>query len=156
MMQSEVQPATETQNETAPVSGVRRLFRILGFALIWGIIQAATLSSLIAAVWTVIPTDMLTWGADKSNLIGYVSHCSYTPVSTSILMVMFTVGMLITYKMKSRSEVGLRVSLGILLGIVVSSVREVSMLTLFVGLGLGVGIGILIAVIFGMARRVDV
>ena len=63
--------------------------KILSWCFYFGILS----TNLIAAIWTVLPTSILHWGAKKSNFLGYISHCSFAPIST--LMLFFCCGWVI-------------------------------------------------------------
>ncbi|MFX1473383.1 MAG: hypothetical protein ACFFBM_12820, partial [Promethearchaeota archaeon] len=76
-MQSKLQELEVINDQkSATTSKVVGFARIIGMALIWAFIIAAIVGSAAAALWTVIPTEMLEWGASSPNLLGYVSHCS--------------------------------------------------------------------------------
>jgi hypothetical protein len=42
---------------------------------------AGAISSAISAIWTLIPDS----SASKECMLGYLAHCSFTPISTMIL-----------------------------------------------------------------------
>jgi hypothetical protein len=48
----------------------------------YGILLALTITSVLAAILTVLPLP-----ASKPNGLGYVSHCTWAPWSTLILLV---------------------------------------------------------------------
>ena len=46
------------------------------------ILIAGTIASAISTIWTLIPDS----SASKESMLGYKSHCSFTPISTIILI----------------------------------------------------------------------
>ncbi|MHA2141922.1 MAG: hypothetical protein ACXADC_05660 [Candidatus Thorarchaeota archaeon] len=151
-MQSEVQELIEASNQRVDTpSKVVRFITVFGLALIWAFIIAAIVGSLAAAVWTVIPTEMLEWGASKPNLLGYVSHCSFVPISTTILSIVSLVGMLMAWKLNRGREVAKGVFIGTAGGLLVGLLGGID-LAMFIGMGAGVGIGVVLGVFMGLFR----
>ncbi|MFW9845723.1 MAG: hypothetical protein ACFFD6_03160 [Candidatus Thorarchaeota archaeon] len=128
------------------------IVEILGLALVWAFIMAATIGSFAAAIWTLIPTEMLEWGATTPNLIGYVSHCPFTPVSTSILLMVSVIGAVLAWKLTRGREIGLGVFIGTGGGLVVGLAGGID-ITMFMGMGSGVGIGVALGILIGILRR---
>jgi len=50
----------------------------------YGLLLTLTIIVTIAALWTIVPQA----SASKSCLIGYKAHCTFTPVSTLICLVL--------------------------------------------------------------------
>jgi len=46
------------------------------------ILIAGAIASAISTIWTLIPDS----SASKESMLGYKSHCSFTPISTIILI----------------------------------------------------------------------
>ena len=51
------------------------------------ILIAISIGSAISTIWTLIPES----SASKENILGYKSHCTFTPISTIILIFMAVV-----------------------------------------------------------------
>jgi len=66
---------------------VRKSLKFLSKLLLLLILIAGAIASAISAVWTLIP-DL---SASKESMLGYKSHCSFTPISTIILIFMTVV-----------------------------------------------------------------
>ena len=49
------------------------------------------------AVWKVLPDE-----ASKPCLMGYFAHCSFTPISTTILVVLSVIFVLLSWKLLKR------------------------------------------------------
>ncbi len=145
----------QEKTEARQVRGLVRFLNVLGLALVWAFVFAGIIGSLTAAMWTIIPTEMLDWGASTVNLIGYVSHCSYVPLSTIILLAVTGVMTILAYKLKRGRSIGLGVLTGTAGGLLIGLLGGVGV-TMFIGMGSGVGIGILLGIITGMIRRVEV
>ena len=94
------------KQETHQASVVKRVFTTLGYTLVWAFFSALAIGCLAAAIWTVIPTVLLPWGASGANLLGYVSHCSYAPISTFVLSSTSLVGFGRSYKLKRGRDIG--------------------------------------------------
>jgi hypothetical protein len=152
-MQSKLQELEVIRNQkSATTSKVVRFVRIVGMALIWAFIIAAVIGSAAAALWTVIPTEMLEWGASRSNLLGYVSHCSFVPISTGILSVVSLLGILIAWKLKSGREIAKGVFIGAAGGLLVGVLGGID-ITMFIGMGAGIGFGVVLGILIGLFRR---
>lgn len=50
--------------------------------LILLIIIAGAIASAVSAIWTIVPD----YSASKECMLGYKAHCSFTPISTIILV----------------------------------------------------------------------
>jgi hypothetical protein len=95
---------------------------------------------------------MLEWGAMTPNLIGYISHCSYSPVSTAILLAAASIGALLSYKLKRSKDIGLGVFASTAGGLLIGLLGGVD-ITMFIGMGAGVGVGIFLGILIGVLRR---
>jgi hypothetical protein len=138
--------------KSATTSKVVRFARIIGMALVWAFIIAAIVGCAAAALWTAIPTEMLEWGASSPNLLGYVSHCSFVPISTGILTVVSLLGILIAWKLKSGREIASGVFIGTAGGLLVGMLGGFD-ITIFMGMGAGVGVGVVLGILIGLLRR---
>lgn len=153
MMQNEIQEQMEIDDDkSGATTTLRRIITVLGLALVWAFIMAAVLGSAAAAIWTIIPTEVLEWGASRPNLLGYISHCSFVPVSTSILSIVSLVGILIGWKLKKGREVAKGVFVGTAGGLLVGASAGID-ITMFIGMGAGVGIGVVLGILMGLFRR---
>ncbi len=141
--------------ETPPTGGFKRILTVVGLTLFWAFLSALAIGSLAAAIWTVIPTALLPWGANVPNLLGYVSHCSYAPISTLVLLSMMTVGFGSSYKLKSGRIIGRVVYTGTVGGLLIGLLGGVD-ITMFIGMGAGVGVGVVLGLIAGIFRLTDV
>ncbi|MFW9801668.1 MAG: hypothetical protein ACFFFC_03410 [Candidatus Thorarchaeota archaeon] len=152
-MQSELQELEVISNQkSATTSKVVGFVRIIGMALIWAFIIAAVVGSAAAALWTVIPTEMLEWGASRPNLLGYVSHCSFVPISTGILSVVSLLGILIAWKLKNGRVIASGVFIGTAGGLLVGMLGGFD-IAMFMGMGAGIGVGVVLGILIGLFRR---
>ncbi|UCE10977.1 MAG: hypothetical protein JSW61_03340 [Candidatus Thorarchaeota archaeon] len=126
--------------------GVGHLLRILGYALVWAFLISLTVGSFAAAIWTAIPTDLLAWGSTRPNLLGYVSHCSFVPLSTAILSVASVIGLVLTLKLKRARRTGQWVLMGVVGGMAIGLLGGID-IEMFIGMGAGVGIGVALAIV---------
>ncbi len=152
MMETETQMKNDNQTEHSVQSGIRRFLTVLGISFGWTFLTALVIGCLTAGVWTIIPTEFLTWGASKVNLIGYVSHCSFAPVSTLTLLGSAIVGGRLMLRMPMRNPIGIVVFVSAALGTVIGMIRGIDILT-FAGMGAGVGVGFVVAVIIGLLQK---
>lgn len=152
MMETETQIMNGDQKATLKQSGFKRFLSLLGISFGWAFLSALVIGCITAGIWTIIPTELLAWGASKVNLIGYVSHCPYVPVSTSILLGAAVVGVVLMTRMPLRSLIGSVVFLCTLAGTAIGLIRGIDIIT-FAGMGAGVGIGFVLAIIIGLLQK---
>jgi len=57
---------------------------------------AGAIASAISAVWTIMPDS----SASKDCMVGYMAHCTFTPISTIILLFMAIVFVYILIRTK--------------------------------------------------------
>lgn len=138
--------------EARQSSGIKRVLMTFGLALVWGFLSALVIGTLAAAIWTVIPTELLRWGASKVNLIGYVSHCPFVPISTVVLLGSTTVGSILIWKLNPGRSIGSVIFMATASGLLIGLLGGVD-ITMFMGMGAGVGIGIAIGFIVGVLQR---
>ena len=60
----------------------KRFVKFLIKFLILLILIAGAIGSALSAIWTLIPDSL----ASKVCILGYKAHCSFTPISTLILL----------------------------------------------------------------------
>ncbi len=147
-----IQHEKEEEIEARQPSGLKRVLTVVGLTMVWTFISAGFVGALAAAIWTVIPTELLPWGATTVNLIGYVSHCSYAPVSTLILLSIVSVMSIFAYKLKRGRTIGLVVFIGTTAGLLIGLLGGID-ITMFVGMGAGVGAGVFLGLVVGLVRR---
>ncbi len=133
-------------------SALRRIVRVVGLTLLWSFISALIVGSFAAAIWTIIPTELLQWGAGEMNLIGYVSHCSFVPISTLSLVVMGSIGLLFAFKFNRSRRMGMGVFVGTAGGLAIGALGGVDII-MFIGMGAGVGIGTIFGLIIGFVSQ---
>ena len=150
-----IQRENKGTTEARQPSGFMRVLQLIGLSVVWAFLSAAVVGSLAAAIWTAIPTEMLQWGADEVNLIGYVSHCSYTPISTLILLSISTVGAAISYKLKRGRTIGLVVFAGTFGGLMIGLLGGIDV-AMYIGMGAGIGVGVLLGLAIGLVRKTGV
>ena len=149
-----IQIENEADASITRPSRLRRIIRVIGLSLVWAFLSALIVGSYAAAVWTVVPTELLEWGATKMNLIGYVSHCSFAPISTLTLFGTGSIGVLIAYKLRRRRFIGEWVFVMTLVGLGIGLLFGID-IVMFMGMGAGVGVGTLLGLIVGFARNSD-
>jgi len=140
---------------TRQISGLKRFFIILGLALVWAFLSAMMIGSFAAGIWTLIPTAFLPWGASYENLIGYVSHCSFTPVSSFILIGVALIGTFIAYRLKRGRNIGKGVFIGTLGGLLIGLLGGIDII-MFMGMGAGVGVGVVLGLFIGIVKKTEV
>jgi hypothetical protein len=138
--------------EARQSSGIKRVLMTFGLALVWGFLSALVIGTLAAAIWTAIPTELLRWGAIKVNLIGYVSHCPFVPISSLVLLGSTIVGSVLIWKLKLGRSIGSVVFMITAGGLMIGLLGGVD-ITMFMGMGAGVGVGIVIGFIVGVQQR---
>jgi len=151
-MQSElVKESNFEESENAPVKRAG-IITVLGLSLIWAFIMAAIVGSLAAGIWTLIPTELLPWGSVNPNLMGYVSHCSFAPASSLMLLAVSCIGILLSYKITKGREIGFGIFIGTAGGLLIGLMGGID-ITMFIGMGSGVGVGVVFGIIIGIFRR---
>jgi len=131
-------------------TGIKRLARLLVYALVWAFVLSLAIGSFAAGVWTVIPTELLAWGSSKANLLGYVSHCPFVPISSITLFVASSIGLFIAYKLRRRERMtAIGVLLGVAGGMAIGLLGGID-IGMFMGMGAGVGVGIVLGPILGI------
>lgn len=143
------------RTEARQSSWLKRVLKVIGLTLVWALLSAAVVGFLAAAIWTAIPTEILQWGATEVNLIGYVSHCSYTPISTLILLTAAGIGAVLAYKLKRGRDIGLGVFAGTAGGLVIGLLGGIDVI-MYIGMGAGVGIGVVLGLLIGLFRQSEV
>jgi len=66
---------------------IKKIIKLSTKMLILLILIAGAIGSAFSALWTVMP-DL---SASKESMLGYKSHCSFTPYSTIILVIIAVV-----------------------------------------------------------------
>jgi hypothetical protein len=99
-----------------------------------------------------IPTELLAWGASSLNLLGYVSHCSFAPLSTSILSAVSVTGILMAWKLKRGREIAKGVLIGTAGGLLLGLLGGID-IVMFIGMGAGIGVGVVLGILIGLLRR---
>ena len=150
-----IQRERKGTKEARQPSGLKRVLQVFGLSLVWAFLSAAVVGALAAAIWTAIPTEMLQWGANEVNLIGYVSHCSYAPISTLILLSVSVIGAVIAFKLKRGRTIGLVVFAGTAGGLMIGLLGGID-ITMYIGMGAGIGVGVLLGLVIGLVRKTGV
>ena len=81
---------------------VKKLIKFSIKILILLILIAGAIGSAISAIWTLVPDS----SASKESLLGYKSHCSFTPISTIILVF---IALIFTYLLIRTKFLGLSI-----------------------------------------------
>ena len=63
---------------------------------------AISIASAVSAIWTLMPDS----SASKESMLGYKSHCSFTPISTIILIFMAVIFAYILIRTKYLKSLG--------------------------------------------------
>ncbi|KXH75904.1 MAG: hypothetical protein AM326_08315 [Candidatus Thorarchaeota archaeon SMTZ-45] len=145
----------QEHNTARQIGGIKRFFIILGLSLVWAFLSAMTVGSFAAAIWTVIPTSLLSWGANRVNLIGYVSHCSFAPISTLTLFATTLIGIFFVHRLKRGRNIGLGVFIGTTGGLLIGLLGGVDII-MFIGMGTGVGFGVVLGILVGIFKQMEV
>lgn len=111
----------ENQTENNVIEINPSLFRQ---SIKWVFVSCITLWSFAAGIWTLLPTAILPWGASKVNMMGYISHCSFAPVSTIGLFIITIIGLVKAIKIMNKNPLSYiilaAVSIGVLVGMIVN------------------------------------
>lgn len=150
-----IQFEKQENSEARQIGGIKRFFIILGLSLVWAFLSAMIVGSLAAAIWTVIPTSLLSWGSSHVNLLGYVSHCTFAPFSTLILLATAIIGIFIVHRLKRGRIIGLGVFIGTTGGLLIGLIGGIDII-MFMGMGAGVGVGIVLGILAGIIKKIEV
>lgn len=150
-----IQLENQEYNDVRQVGGIKKFFIILGLSLVWAFLSAMVVGSFAAAIWSVIPTSLLSWGADNANLIGYVSHCSFAPASTLILLTTTAIGIFLAHRLRRGRVIGLSVLVGTTGGLLIGLLNGID-IVMFMGMGAGVAVGIVLGFIVGIIKWTEV
>jgi hypothetical protein len=150
-----IQIENQVDVSTPIPSTLRKIVRVFGLTIVWAFLSALIVGSYAAAVWTIIPTELLQWGAGKMNLIGYVSHCSFVPISTLTLVVAASIGVLIAFKLRRGRMIGKWILMMTVIGLGIGLMFGID-IVMFMGMGAGVGVGTLLGLIAGIVGKSDV
>jgi len=150
-----IQLEHQEYNDAQQIGGIKRVLIILGLSLVWAFLSAMVVGSFAAAIWTVIPTSLLSWGAGNVNLIGYVSHCSFAPASTLILLATTAIGIFLIHRLRRGRVIGLSVLVGTIGGLLIGLLNGVD-IVMFMGMGAGVAVGIVLGFIVGIIKWTEV
>ncbi|MFW9933097.1 MAG: hypothetical protein ACFFDR_10615 [Candidatus Thorarchaeota archaeon] len=152
MMKNEM--TIEQQNKDS-ISIVRRILSVTWNSFVWGFLSALVIGCFVSGVWTIIPTSLLPWGSSQLNLIGYVSHCSFAPISTSILFGSALIGLGLMLKKGGKKPIGYTVfgttGFGTLIGMI-GGLDTSTFITMGIGVGVGVVLGILVGLLWKSGR----
>jgi len=75
---------------------VKNIVKISIRFLLLAILIAGAIASAISTIWTLVPDS----SASKESMLGYKSHCSFTPISTIILILIAVVFSYILFRTK--------------------------------------------------------
>ena len=148
-MQTEVY-ATEKITEIRTTESFKQLFKL---SLNWGFNALLVTATLVAGVWTLLPTAILPWGAHKTNLIGYISHCSFAPVSSIILLGGAAFGIYRAFKKKGRNPVGYIIFPAAIIATLIGIFTMGIDLNLLFVTGLGIGGGVVVVMVVELIKR---
>jgi hypothetical protein len=149
---SSIQVENEKLAVTHETSGLRRVVRVVGLAIAWTFTSAMIVGSLAAATWTVIPTDLLAWGAAGLNRMGYVSHCSYAPISTVVLIVVTGIGAGLALRLPSGLHIGRTIFGGTAGGLIFGALMGID-IVMYIGMGIGLGVGLVFGLLFELMSK---
>jgi hypothetical protein len=82
---------------------VKKLYKLTLKTILFLILISGIIASLISAVWTIIPDS----SSSKRCILGYFAHCSFTPISTIILILItgiFCYSLMRIYKKGNKNE----------------------------------------------------
>ncbi len=133
------------------VKTTNQLLFSLKQGLAWAGIAIHIVGGSAAGIWTLIPTNFLPWGSSKVNLIGYISHCPFVPISTLLLFGFALLGVL---KARKRTDIkynGLIVIGFGVAGVIIGAVNTISTSMLILGF-FGIGFGMIFVVLINMVK----
>jgi hypothetical protein len=118
----------------------------------WGLISLLVLEGLVTGIWTFIPTALLPWGASGKNYLGYVSHCSFAPISTILLFGLTAIGIVMIIRKPKIQLSGIVVSAVGVVGTGIGLISGISMQSLMLS-ALSVGIGLIIGIFVCLVKK---
>lgn len=86
------------------------------------------------------------------NLIGYVSHCSFVPISTLTLVGAASIGVLIAYRLRKGRNIGKWVFFMTATGLGIGLMFGMD-IVMYMGMGIGVGLGTFLGLVVGIFRN---
>ena len=131
----------------------RNFVSALKLSVEWGIISALIVGCLAAGIWTLIPTAMLPWGSGEANLIGYISHCSFAPISSLALIVLSLIGVLLATRIEQRNPIGYMVILITVLGVLLGALLNGIDTGMFMFGGTAIIIGVILGIVLLLRRN---
>lgn len=140
------------ERQTSTSNFGRNFVSALKLSVEWGIIAALIVGCLAAGIWTLIPTALLPWGSGEVNLIGYISHCPFAPISSIALIGASLIGVLLATRIEQRNPVGYMMISVATLGILVGMINGIDTSMFLVG-GVAIGIGMILGIILLLRRR---
>ncbi len=130
-----------------------QLFLSLKHGFTWVYIASFIVGGITAGIWTLIPTTLLPWGASHMNLIGYISHCTFAPISSSLLFGLALFGVSRARKRTDMKYNGLIVIGFGVTGVIIGVVDTISTSMLILGLfGIGLGMFFIIGIEMSMTK----
>ena len=142
-----------SEKQTNSTNFERNFVSVLKLSVDWGIISALIIGCFAAGIWTLIPTGFLPWGSSEVNLIGYISHCSYAPISSLALIGISLVGVFLATKIKQRNPIGYMMlsvtTLGIIAGAIVNGIDT----GMFIVGGVAIVLGMILGIILLLRRE---
>jgi hypothetical protein len=141
----------ENQTNTSNVG--RNFVSALKLSVEWGVLTAIIIGCLAAGIWTLVPTALLPWGSGEINLLGYISHCPFAPISSLTLIIVSLIGVGLSTRIEERNPIGyMMLSLGAL-GILVGALLNGVDTGMFIIGGVTIGIGVLLGIILLLRRE---
>jgi len=146
---------TDLENQERQIEEVhvpRNFVSAVKLSVGWGIVTALIIGCFVAGLWTLMPTSLLPWGSHKFNLIGYVSHCSFAPLSSLALFGGSLVGIVLAVRMRERNPVGYITISFALLGMLIGMWNGFDT-DIFIFGGLSIGLSILLCTLMLMLKQ---
>ena len=147
--------ANESEQATSQQNGatiVGRLLSAMKLSIAWAIITGLAIGCGAAALWTLIPTALLSWDSSDVNLIGYVSHCPFVPVSSLVLVGGLLFGVVLAVRMRGQNSIGLLIPLAGATGTLLGMLGGIG-LNMFRFMGAGIGLGVVLVILIGLVRN---
>jgi len=84
------------RREIKNLTNILQHFAITSYLLL---LFAMIAGNIVSAIYSILPSAVIGWGATETNYLGYISHCSFAPWSTLISVALVAVGVYLFVKL---------------------------------------------------------